>query len=304
MNNRREFIKKTVAGVAFMSLPLSTFANKNERSEELIILHTNDVHSHIEPFPSTDKRFPSQGGFAARAAVVQKIRCENKNVLLLDSGDIFQGTPYFNFYGGKLELQLMSKMGYDAATLGNHEFDNGLNHLAEQIQYANFPFVVTNYEVKKTPLENKIFPWKIIQKGSLRIGIIGLGIRPDGLIASSNFGEVKYIDPLKVGDETAEILKTKKKCDLVIALSHLGLIMTTKIDDIKLAQNSHYIDMILGGHTHTFLEQPVLEKNLLDKTVSIHQSGWGGVKMERIDIVFEKNKKRDRPASTSQLTLR
>lgn len=303
MSNRREFIKKSATGLAFVSLSIPSFGKNKEKSESLVILHTNDVHSHIEPFPSTDKRFPLQGGFAARASAIQKIRKENKNVLLLDSGDIFQGTPYFNFYGGKLELQLMSKMGYDAATLGNHEFDNGLDNLAEQIQYANFPFVVTNYQVDNTPLADKISPWKIIQKGSLRIGIIGLGIRPDGLIASSNFGDVKYLDPLKTGDETAKMLKIKKRCDLVIALSHLGLKMSTKIDDIELAQNSHHIDMILGGHTHTFLDQPLEEKNLLGKTVSIHQSGWGGVKMEFIEMIF-KNNKSDFTASTSQLTLR
>lgn len=303
MNNRREFIKKAAAGVAFISLPISSFAKKREYSEQLVILHTNDVHSHIEPFPATDKRFPSQGGFAARAAVIQKIRNENKNVLLLDSGDIFQGTPYFNFYGGRLELQLMSKMGYDAAIFGNHEFDNGLEHLADQIQYANFPFIATNYEVTNTPLENKTTPWKVIKKGAIRIGIIGLGIRPDGLIAPSNFGDVKYLDPIKIGDDTAKMLKTKKRCDLVIALSHLGLKMTNSVDDITLAQNTQHIDMILGGHTHTFLEQPVLENNLLNKTVSIHQSGFGGVKMERIKLIFDKSKS-DRSTSTSQLTLR
>lgn len=302
MNSRRQFIKKAMASVALMSLPTSIFAKKREKHRTLTILHTNDVHSHIEPFSAKDKRYPAQGGFAARAATIEKIKQTNKNVLLLDSGDIFQGTPYFNFYGGKLELQLMSKMGYDAATLGNHEFDNGIDHLAKQIPFANFPFIVTNYEVKGTLLEDKIIPWKIFKKGSLRIGVIGLAIKPDGLIAPTNFGDIKYQDPVTVGDETAKMLKTKKRCDFVIALSHLGLKMRTDIDDIRLAQNSHYIDMILGGHTHTFLDQPIFEKNRLNKTVSIHQSGWAGVRMERIDLVFNRDK--SQIATTSQLTLR
>lgn len=299
MNNRRQFIKTVAAGAAFMTIPSIVKANYSQR-QNITILHTNDVHSHIDPFPANHNKFPSQGGFAARSAMIQKIRQENEHVLLLDSGDIFQGTPYFNYYGGKLELELMTRMGYDAATLGNHEFDNGVAHLSQQIKKAGFPFINTNYDVTESDLESLISPWKIIQKGNIKIGIIGLGIQPDGLIAPSNFGRIKYLDPIIKGETTAALLKQDKKCNMVIALSHLGLKMEGQPDDITLARETKNIDMILGGHTHTFLEKPIEEINLDGSKVTIHQSGWAGVKMEQINIVFEKEKT---TTTTSQLTL-
>jgi 5'-nucleotidase len=287
------------AGAAFITHPHIVKASYAQR-QTIIILHTNDVHSHIDPFPANHNKFPSQGGFAARSAMIQKIRQKNEHVLLLDSGDIFQGTPYFNYYGGRLELELMTRMGYDAATMGNHEFDNGVAHLSKKIKQAGFPFINSNYDVKETALEHLISPWKIIQKGNIKIGLIGLGIQPDGLIAPSNFGEIKYLDPIIKGETTAALLKHDKKCNMVIALSHLGLKMDGQPDDITLARETKNIDMILGGHTHTFLEKPMEEINLAGHKVTIHQSGWAGVKMEQISVIFEKGKT---TTSTSQLTL-
>lgn len=182
----------------------------------------------------------------------------------------------------------MSEMGYNAVTLGNHEFDNGIEHLINQISKAKFPIIVTNYDVSNSKLRDLIQPWKIFKIKNVKIGVIGLGINPDGLIATNNVEGLVYLDPFKVGEETAELLKTKYNCDFVIALSHLGYRMSSEVDDINLAKSSTNIDMILGGHTHSFLDEPITETNANNKNVTIHQSGWGGIKIEEIEIHFSK----------------
>jgi 5'-nucleotidase len=290
MPNRREFIKKAVAGAALLAIPMSGRAFLQEKGTRIVILHTSDVHSHIDPMPMNHSRYPGMGGFAQRAAIINKIRKENDHVLLLDSGDIFQGTPYFNFYEGSLELELMTMMKYDAATLGNHEFDNGLESLNQQLHHAGFPFVSSNYSFENTVLEGKITPWLILQKGAVKVGIIGLGINPERLIAPSNYQGMTWSNPIAVGDATAEMLKKDKDCDIVIALSHLGLEMDKgRFDDYQLAAASKNIDIILGGHTHTFLDEPIVETNALGQQVLILHSGQNGVRMGRIDLLFTRD---------------
>lgn len=291
MQNRRNFIKTAITSSALLALPFGAKAFTRPSLQRLTILHTNDVHSQIDPFPLNHARFPGMGGFAQRAALINKIRSETEHVLLFDSGDIFQGTPYFNYYEGSLELQLMSKMKYDAATFGNHEFDNGIESLNRQLIHANFPFINCNYDFKGTLLEGKILPWKTFRKGRIKIGVIGLGINPDGLIAQSNIEGVKYNDPIIVGDGVAQMLKEKEKCEIVIALSHLGFKMDFgKIDDLQVATKTQHIDIILGGHTHTFMNEPVIQTNAIGKPVVINQTGYAGVRLGRIDLIFEKEK--------------
>lgn len=291
MQNRRNFIKTALTGSAILTMPFGANAFFGQKHSRLVLLHTNDVHSQIDPFPNDNVLFPGMGGFARRAALVDKIRSENEHVLLLDSGDIFQGTPYFNYYQGSLELKLMSKGKYDAATLGNHEFDNGIEGLHRQLQYASFPFINSNYDFTGTLLEGKIKPWKIFKKGPVRIGIIGLGIDPQGLIATSNYKGITFNDPITVGDSIAKMLKEKEKCHIVIALSHLGLKMDFgRIDDLQVAAKTRYIDIILGGHTHTFMNEPIIETNAASKKVLILHSGQNGVRLGRIDLIFEKEK--------------
>jgi 5'-nucleotidase len=291
MQNRRDFIKKAVAGAALLAIPMSSRAFMGQKDTRIVLLHTSDVHSHIDPMPMNHTRYPGMGGFAQRAAVVNQIRKENDHVLLLDSGDIFQGTPYFNFYEGSLELELMTKMKYDAATLGNHEFDNGLESLNHQLQHAGFPFVSANYSFENTLLAGKIAPWIVINKGPVKIGITGLGIDPDRLIAPSNYKGMIWSDPIAVGDATAKMLKEEKGCDLVIALSHLGLKMDKgRLDDYQLAAASNHIDIILGGHTHSFLDAPIIETNAGGRQVLILHSGQNGVRMGRLDLLFNKDK--------------
>jgi len=288
-HNRRQFIKTLAAGSLAFTFPFALKADR-ETSRTLAILHTNDVHSHLYPFDASHPRFPGMGGFARRSTLLGQLRQENPNTILLDAGDIFQGTPYFNFFGGEPELRLMSQMNYDAATIGNHEFDNGMEHLAQQMKHARFPFICTNYQFKGTILENKTKPWKIIEQGPFRVGLIGLGINPLGLVSPANYDGMKWLDPSKSGEETARFLKEEKDCNLVIALSHLGLESTPDRpeSDKKVASETSSIDVIIGGHSHTFMDGPALIKNKSGRQVIINQVGWAGVKLGQINLTLQK----------------
>lgn len=289
MNNRRDFIRTLVGSAALLGIaasPLEVFAR--HELIKLTILHTNDVHSRIDPFPKNDPKYPGLAGVARRATLIKKIRAAEENVLLLDAGDIFQGTPYFNLYGGELEFKLMSDMGYDAATIGNHDFDNGIDGLAKQLPNAKFPFINLNYNFKDTPMEGAVLPYKIFHRGGLTIGVIGIGIELAGLVDSKLYGNTLYSNPLQQADDTALMLKKSLKCDLVICLSHLGFKYSEKkISDEVLAQESSYIDLIIGGHTHTFLDAPVRYKNKSNKEVLVAQVGWAGIRLGRIDYYFD-----------------
>ena len=228
-------------------------------------------------------------GIARRATLVKQIPNEYRNVLLLDSGDILQGTPYFNFFKGEVEFTMMSEMGYDASTLGNHEFDNGAELLSDQLKFANFPFIISNYDFKDSPLNGKVIPNKIFEFSGIRIGVFGLGIKLEGLVLKRLYGNIIYNDPVKAAREQVELLKKKHKCDLIICLSHLGYSYhNDMVDDKKVATSVSDIDIILGGHTHTFLTKPdeVLSPNL--KKTLISQTGFGGIYVGKIEIVFSK----------------
>ena len=277
------------AASAASSLPL--WAQGAKQETRLTILHTNDVHSRIEPFPMDGSKYAGLGGVARRSALIQKIRGEEKNVLLVDSGDMFQGTPYFNLFGGKLELELMSKLGYEAGTFGNHEFDNGISGLVKYLDKANFPFLTANYEFKGTLLEGKTQDYTIINKNGLRIGITGVGVDIEGLVDPMNYVGMKYLDPIPVVNRIAKMLKEDKKCDLVICLSHLGYDYKEdpkKASDLNLAAGTRNVDLILGGHTHTFLDKPTVVKNLDGQEVYVNQVGFAGIRLGRLDIVFNK----------------
>jgi 5'-nucleotidase len=283
--NRREFIKK--AGLISAGLSVTPFTSWGIDNERLVILHTNDWHSHIDPFSANHKKYPSMGGASRRAAIIQEIRSKYKNVLLLDSGDIFQGTPYFNQYGGELEFKLMSEMGYDFATLGNHDFDGGIEGLDKQLPHANFRFLCANYDFKNTLLDGKVKPYNIVKKGKFKIGIFGIGIELDGLVPKNLYGDIVYHDPIKKANQLAKKLKSEG-CHLVICLSHLGYeYKSDKVSDILLAKNSKYIDLILGGHTHTFMKSPQKIKNQTHENIFINQTGWAGLNMGRIDYEYD-----------------
>jgi 5'-nucleotidase len=292
MNNRRDFLKYFFGGAAYLTLsniPVEAWAKKEVC--KITILHTNDVHSHIDPFPDNDPKYPGMGGVARRATLIKQIKAENLNTLLLDAGDIFQGTPYFNIYKGELEFKLMSMLNYDASTIGNHDFDNGIEGLVKPLQYANFPMINANYDFSDTAMAGKTIPNKIFIKDGIKIGVFGLGIELEGLVSKKNYENTRYLDPMAIAANQAHYLKKEMKCDLVICLSHLGYKYADdkKISDVVLAKHSKNIDLIVGAHTHTFLEKPHVISNRDRKEVWIVQAGWAGINLGRIDFYFEKN---------------
>lgn len=285
---RRNFIRQTAAGGAFIGLGGLTLSFDQARAKHITILHTNDVHSHIEPMSPNDPRNPNMGGIARRATLVEEIRRENPNTLLLDAGDIFQGTPYFNFYGGELEFKLMSKLKYDAATIGNHDFDNGIDGLYAQLPNANFDFISSNYDFSKTILEGKTHPYRIFTKDGVKIGVFGLGIELKGLVNEHLYKETVYRDPIEIATDMGRILKDDMKCDIVICLSHLGYeYSSNKVSDVKVAEATSNIDLIIGGHTHTFMEKPAVVNNKDGKKVMINQVGCFGLYLGRIDFYLD-----------------
>lgn len=292
MLNRRSFIKHTALGSGLLlagGFPFDSLAG--ERITKLTILHTNDVHSRLDPFPMDGGKYQGQGGVAARAALVSKIRAEEENVLLLDAGDIFQGTPYFNLYKGEPEIRAMSMMGYDACTMGNHDFDAGVESFAKQLNNANFPVLVANYDFTGTELEHKTQPYTVVKKAGIKIGIMGLGIELQSLVSPSSFGNTKYNDPLPVAKQVSEMLVKDKKCDMVICLSHLGYKYDgNKICDMDIAKETEYINLIIGGHTHTFLDAPVSVINKAGRETIVNQVGWAGVRLGRLDYIFSSKK--------------
>jgi 5'-nucleotidase len=291
---RRQFIKTIGLGtgaLATAGFPLHAYADSPEINK-ITILHTNDQHSRIDPFPNDGNRNAGLGGAARRTALIKKIRSEEKNVLLFDAGDIFQGTPYFNFYGGELEIKLMSQMGYDAATMGNHDFDGGIDGFEKQMVHANFPFITSNYDFKDTILNGKTLEYKFYNVEGIKIGVFGLGIELAGLVPKELYTETRYLDPVLVANNTALKLKKELKCDYVICLSHLGhKYQNNKVSDLVVAAESSDIDLIIGGHTHTFLREAVIIENQSGNPVFVNQAGWAGIMLGRLDIFFERNKK-------------
>ncbi len=291
---RRNFIKQTAATSTLIGLGgLSLTSCSQATNKHITILHTNDVHSHIETFTTNHPKYPGLGGVAKRATIIEKVRNENPNTLLLDAGDIFQGTPYFNFFGGEVEFKLMSKLKYDAATIGNHDFDNGIDGLNAQLPHATFDFLISNYNFKNTILDGKTQPYKIYNKDGLKIGVFGLGIELNGLVDPLLYKETKYLDPVEIAQDTSRILKEDQGCDLIICLSHLGYNYKRnpgKISDLNLAKKTKNIDLIIGGHTHTFLPKPTLVKNATNENMLINQVGKWGINLGRIDFYFDEYK--------------
>jgi 5'-nucleotidase len=289
--DRRKFISNAAASSALVGLGgLSLGSCQQKGSKHITILHTNDVHSHIDTFPKDHSSFPNLGGLARRAALVDRIRKENSNTLLFDAGDIFQGTPYFNFYGGELEFKLMSMLKYDAATIGNHDFDNGLNGLFAQLPHAKFELLSANYDFSNTLMNGHTKSYKTYLLDGLKVGVYGIGIKLDGLVTKRLFKETVYLDPFEIALDTERIHKEDEKCDLIICLSHLGYEYKSEAnrpDDLTLAAKTNFTDLIIGGHTHTFLEKPVLVKNNKDKDTLVNQVGCFGINVGRVDFYFD-----------------
>ena len=287
--NRRAFLG--MAGLSSLGVLTSSFElgpAAAQRGKKLTILHTNDTHSNIDPFPLNHAKYPGMGGVAKRAALIEQIRKEEEHVILVDSGDIFQGTPYFNKYHGVLEMKLMSAMNYDVATMGNHDFDIGIDGFRHAQQFANFPFVCSNYDFKKTSLVDHTRPYHIVKRGGLKIGFFGIGVNLEGLSPATCWNGMEYLDPIERANTMAQLL-SDLGCDLVVCLSHLGFEYTSKqVSDKVLAVQTAHIHLILGGHTHTFMEKPLIVENANKQPVLINQTGWAGLFLGRIDVDFQR----------------
>jgi len=306
MINRRKFLRTSAAFGALIVASPASLRPSNKRpvfttssldataGETLItILHTNDTHSQIDPIPANDKTYAGKGGVARRASLVKRIRQENPNTLLIDAGDAFQGTPYFNFYKGEVEYKAMSAIGYDVGTLGNHEFDNGVESLAAALKFANFDFVSANYDVQGTVLEGRIKPYVVRNLDGIRIGLFGLGISPVALITPANFKGLTYRDPITVSRDVVKTLREKERCALVVCMSHLGYYEKPKpseVGDSQVAAQVDGIDFIASGHTHTFMEQPVPVRQPSGAQTLIFQVGRSGIYVGRVDFTFRSGK--------------
>lgn len=285
MTNQEKRMKQIgfiLIGVAMLTQPL--FA---QQTKELDILHTSDTHSRIEPIdPQAADKLAGLGGVLRRVAFVKQFRQEHPDMLLFDGGDFSQGTPYYNLFWGELEVQMMNLMRYDAVTIGNHEFDFGLENMARLYRMARFPVVCANYDVKGTVLEGLVKPYVVLERFGLKIGVFGLGPRLQGLVASANCKGVTYHDPVEAARRVAALLKGKEGCDVVVCLSHLGarLNEADEVDDERLIAATKDIDVVLGGHTHTFMEKPMLYRDAEGKEVPLLHSGKNGVYVGRIDL--------------------
>ncbi len=297
---RRRFLKLAGAGAAGTLLtPGWGSGSLMERDEvRLVILHTNDTHSRMDPFPMDGGPHEGLGGAARRATLIRRIRAGNPNVLLLDSGDIFQGTPYFNFFNGEIEFKAMSAMRYDVATLGNHDFDNGVDGLVEMMPHAAFQFVSTNYRMTGSPLQPHVEPWVIREFVGVKVGIFGLGIAFEGLVLPSLHKGVEYQDPYSMARLAVDHLRGEG-CGLIICLSHLGYrYRGDRPSDTLLAQRVEGIDLILGGHTHTFMDRPDLYDHQDGSTTIVNQVGWAGMRLGRIDVLMGSEGAQDRPRAS------
>jgi 5'-nucleotidase len=298
---RKEFIlKASKAGMALGLSHLPSIVAAATAPSTYSILHTNDVHSRLDAFPMDGGKYQGMGGIANRYAALQQIRKQVATTFLFDSGDIFQGTPYFNIFKGEAEMKAMTHLGYDAGTMGNHDFDLGIENFALQMKHLNCPIVVCNYNFSGTALEYKIPPYTIVKRNGIKIGVIGVGIELKGLVPEKLYTGVKYEDPIALVNEYAYYLCKVKKCESVVVLSHLGYSYeSNKISDKILAKETRHVDMILGGHTHTFLSTPTIVKNADGKPVLINQVGFGGVQLGKLDFDKTQVKHVDTPHTSS-----
>lgn len=292
MINRRTFLTTSATfGVTLLKFPREVFSLA-AADTVITILHTNDTHSQIDPLPANDAN-AGKGGVARRATLVKRVRKENPNTLLVDAGDVLQGTPYFNFYKGEVEYRAMSAIGYDVGTLGNHEFDNGVDALAAALKFANFDIVSANYDVKGTVLEQRVKPYVVKTVGGIKVGLFGLGVSPVALITPDNFKGVTYNDPVVAARNVVKKLRDEERCALVVCMSHLGYFANGDRGDPLVAAQVDGIDFIAGGHSHTFMKEPVTQTQPCGAKTLIFQVGKSGIYVGRVDFTFRAGKVAD-----------
>lgn len=279
-------LRKTV--VLYMLLlftAVGAYAQKH-----LEVLHTNDTHSCIMPLNPNlaDTAVAGRGGFLRRVAMIKEERAKNPDLLLIDSGDFSQGSPFYTMFKGDVEIGLMNLMGYDAVTIGNHEFDFGLENMARIFKMAKFPVVCANYDFTGTCVEGLVKPYVIIKRNGLKIGLFGLSPQLEGLVDLSKCKGVTYLDPVEVGNRVAAELKHDKKCDVVICVSHLGWLRPDEMGDQKLLASSKDIDLVLGGHSHSYFKDLRYVNNANGKAVPVDQNGKNAMYVGKLTLSFDK----------------
>ncbi|MFN2454303.1 MAG: bifunctional UDP-sugar hydrolase/5'-nucleotidase [Pyrinomonadaceae bacterium] len=290
--NANPIIANLAHATSLRSLLAAPLLDAKPGEKLITILHTNDVHSQIDPLPSNDRN-AGKGGAARRATLVKRIRAENPNTLLVDAGDAFQGTPYFNLYRGEVEYKAMSAIGYDVVTLGNHDFDNGIEGLAAAMKFASFDFVSANYDVRGTIIESRVKPYVVREFGGVRVGLFGLGISLAGLNAPETFKGLKYLDPVQAARDAVRVLRERERCAMVVCMSHMGYYPEPKgkeFGDTQLVAQVDGIDFIASGHTHTFMEKPMLARQPSGKETVIFQVGKSGIYVGRVDFTIREGK--------------
>lgn len=277
--------------LTILTIVLTATITAAAKGKQLLILHTNDTHSCVIPLNPNlaDTMLAGRGGFLRRAAMIDQMRKEDKELLLLDSGDFSQGSPYYTMFKGDVETELMNIMGYDAATIGNHEFDFGLDNMARLFKKVNFPIVCANYDFTGTVVEGLVKPYVVIKRKGIKIGIFGLSPKLEGLVMASTCAGVKYLDPIKTANDIADKLKNEEKCDVVICLSHLGW-DEAGLNDMEMMAKTRNIDLVLGGHSHSYFQQLNYVRNLDGKEIPNDQNGKHGIFVGKITLNLEKGK--------------
>lgn len=275
----------------FISI-LCCIASVGFAQKHLTILHTNDTHSCVLPLKTTlaDTLLAGRAGFVRRISMIEQERAKDKSLLLFDSGDFSQGSPFYTLFKGDVEIGLMNRMHYDAGTIGNHEFDFGMQNMARIFKIANFPILCSNYDLKGTPLDEVVKKYTIIKRNGVKIGVFALDPKLDGLVSKANYGIIKYLDPIAVANEMATMLKNDKKCDLVICISHLGWEENGMGDQMMIA-GSRNIDLVLGGHSHTYFKTLRYIKNLDGKSIPVDQNGKNAIYVGKMILDLTQSKK-------------
>lgn len=255
----------------------------SNQNKKLVVLQTSDIHSRVEPINQEGDRNYNMGGFVRLVTFAKEFRKENPNVLLFDCGDISQGTPYYNKFRGEVEVKMMNEMKYDAMTIGNHEFDFNLNNMEQLFRMADFPVVCANYDVSATVLKDLVKPYVVIERGGVKVGVLGLGCKLEGMVQADKCAGVVYKDPVVTANEVAATLKEKEECDIVICLSHLGV----QEDEELLIPNTRNIDVVLGGHSHTFMKGPKTFLNKDGENVSLMHTGKSGIYVGEMELMLE-----------------
>jgi len=270
----------------FAVSPLDVVAKKHK---QLVVLHTNDTHSTIFPVNSNidNQEIAGRGGFLRRVNMVKEQRQQHPDLLLFDSGDFSQGSGYYTLFKGEVEVGLMNQMGYDAATIGNHEFDFGLDNMARIFRMAKFPIVCSNYDCTGTVIQDLVKPYITLVRNGVKIGVFALSPELKGLVFDGNCEGITYLDPAETAQKYINILRKQEKCDIVICISHLGWEVSDYTDEMFL-KKVEGCDLVLGGHTHTYMKELGYAPDKTGKRIPVDQNGKHGAFIGKLVLDLEK----------------